>query len=534
MGTETTPFRNEPPVDFSLESSRQAMAEALDVRRRHLGGHHPLIVDGKDVTSLTSTTSVNPAHARQIIGTVSAAGPREVDAALNVARQAFSAWRDTLPSERATIMFKAAAIMRARRFQLSALLVLEAGKPWIEADADTCEAIDFLEYYAREMLRLERPSRLGRDSAERGFYFYEPRGVAVVIAPWNFPLAIATGMTSAALVTGNTVVFKPASPTSVLGAEMVHIFHEAGVPVSALSFLPCVGKDTGAMLVRDPRVDLIAFTGSLEVGLFILREAGLVRPGQRSIKKVVAEMGGKNAIIVDSDADLDSAAAGVVRSAFFYSGQKCSACSRVIVHEAVYKPFLERLLDQTSSLAVGDPADQGTQVGPVISAEARSKILAYIERGKGEARLVLPSNGEEPQSDGFFVRPHVFVDVSRGATIAQEEIFGPVLAVFKTADFDQALELALSVPYALTGGVYSRDPHNLRRAFREFRVGNLYINRHITGALVGLHPFGGSRMSGVGSKAGGPDYLLQFLEPRVVTESLTDIDMDLVGSLYSA
>ena len=520
---ELPPFQNEPHADFSKEWARDAMLSALDTVRAGLGSHHPLLIDGKSIETGHVSISVDPAHPGTVVGTVAAAGSAEVDAALAAARVAFPAWRDTTPRERATILLRAGSLMRDRRFELAALEVIEAGKPWREADGDVTEAIDFIEYYSREMLRLASPRSLSDVPGERDFYFYEPRGVAAVIAPWNFPLAIPVGMTSAALVAGNSVVFKPANPTPVLGAQMVRILHEAGVPKGALNFLPGPGGVVGAALVRDRRTDLIAFTGSLEVGLSILREAANVQPGQRNIKKVVAEMGGKNAIIVDSDADLDAAVEGVVISAFHYAGQKCSACSRAIVLEPVYDLFLERLVAAAASLRVGDPADPGMRVGPVITAEARDRILEYIEKGKNEARLVLgtPATGGPGDGDpaGYFVRPHIFAEVPPEAVIAQEEIFGPVLAVSKAHDFDQALSLAIGVRYGLTGGLFSRDPEHIKRAYAEFRVGNLYINRKITGAMVGRQPFGGSRMSGVGSKAGGPDYLLQFLEPRTVTEN---------------
>lgn len=526
MGTHSTPkipspFANEPFRDLSSREGRQAMDDALRSVRGTLGSYYPAVIAGREVDGASLIRSVNPARPSELIGTVASGGSDDVEVAVRAAREAFPGWRGTPPEQRSAVMFRAAEIMRGRRLELAALIVLEAGKPWAEADADVCEAIDFLEYYGREMLRLMRPLSLSRDAAELDFYFYEPRGVAVVIGPWNFPLAIPVGMVSAALVAGNTVIFKPANPTSVIGATMVGILHEAGIPPPALNFLPCPGAEVGPLLVRNAGVDLVAFTGSLEVGLSILREAAVVHPGQRSVKRVVAEMGGKNAIIVDLDADLDSAVRGVVRSAFSYAGQKCSACSRVIVHEAVYDRFVERLLDATAALVVGDPSRAETQVGPVISPDARDKILGYIQQGMHEGRLMLPLPGDESAPDGYFVRPHVFVDVSPEATIAQEEIFGPVLAVLKAASFEEALEMAQSVRYALTGGVYSRDASHLRQAYTDYRVGNLYFNRHITGALVGLQPFGGSRMSGVGSKAGGPDYLLQYLEPRTVTENVS-------------
>ena len=542
---ETSAFQNEPHADFSRPESRAAMERALATIRGSLGRDYALLIGGDHVQTEASVLSLNPAEPDEIVGTVASATRTEADRALNVAQAAFPAWRDTPARERADVLFRAAALIRDRRFELAALEVVEAAKPWREADADVTEAIDFLEYYGRDMLRLAPARGLSDVPGEDDLYFYEPRGVVAVIAPWNFPLAIPAGMVSAALVTGNTVVLKPASSTPVLGYALVRILHEAGAPGEAVNFLPGLGSEVGDYLVSDPRVDIIAFTGGLEVGLSIMSKAATVAPGQRNIKKVVVEMGGKNAIIVDTDADLDAAVEGVVISAFHYAGQKCSACSRVVVLEAIYDQFVRRLTQAAASLKVGDPADPGTRLGPVISVEARERILCYIEQGKNQAALAYPPAadagpaGGSPAAEtgaalaphdgttaapaavaaGYFIPPHVFVDVAPDAVIAQEEIFGPVLAVLKAHDFGEALELALGVRYGLTGGLYSRNPAHIARAYREYRVGNLYINRPVTGAMVGRQPFGGSRMSGVGSKAGGPDYLLQFMEPRTVTEN---------------
>jgi RHH-type proline utilization regulon transcriptional repressor/proline dehydrogenase/delta 1-pyrroline-5-carboxylate dehydrogenase len=406
--------------------------------------------------------------------------------------------------------------MRDRRVELAAWEVREAGKPWREADADVCEAIDYLIYYGREMLRLAPARQLDDLAGEVNAYVYQPRGVAVVIAPWNFPLAILTGMTSAALVAGNTVIMKPAEQTSVIAAKLMEIFSSIGLPAGALSYLPGLGEEVGEHLVTHPRTNLIAFTGSLAVGLHINALAAQTVEGQRGIKKVIAELGGKNAIIVDDDADLDEAVLGTVAAAFGYAGQKCSACSRVIVLEQVYELFLGRLVEATRSLRIGPAEDPGTFVPPLIDDEARQKVRHSITVAKGEGRVVLQM--QEPR-DGYFVGPVIVADVSPQAVIAQEEIFGPVLAVLKARDFDAALEIALGTPYALTGGLYSRSPAHLERARQDLRVGNLYINRKITGALVGRQPFGGLGLSGIGAKAGGPDYLLQFLEPRTITEN---------------
>ncbi len=515
----TTPaaFSNEPHTDFSRQAHRVSMVRALERVGGSLGAHHPLLLGGAEVDTDAAILSVNPAAPSQVIGTVAAAGIEEAERALAEAGRAFPLWRDTPHKERAAVIFRAADLMRRRRSDLVALEILEAGKTWREADADVAEAIDFLEYYGREMHRLGTPRSLSDVPGEIDLLFYEPRGIAVVIAPWNFPLAILAGMTSAALVAGNATIMKPANATPVVAWELAGIFREAGLPKGVLTYLPGPGSTVGAFLVRHPSVDLIAFTGSRVIGTGIVREAGIVHSGQRNVKRAIVEMGGKNAVIIDSDADLDAAVEGVVTSAFGYSGQKCSACSRAIVVGPIYEEFVRRVVNAASSLKVGDPADPATRVGPVIDETALTRVRRYIEIGTEEATLALAAPA--PAGAGYFVAPHVFVDVTPGSVIAQEEIFGPVLSIMRANDIDEAFRLAADSDYALTGGIYSRNPETVRRAYREFRVGNLYINRGITGAMVGRQPFGGSRMSGVGSKAGGPDYLLQFMEPRVVTEN---------------
>jgi RHH-type transcriptional regulator, proline utilization regulon repressor / proline dehydrogenase / delta 1-pyrroline-5-carboxylate dehydrogenase len=420
--------------------------------------------------------------------------------------------------DRAGLLFRSADVMRRRRFELAAWEVFETGKPWREADADVAEAIDFCDFYGREMVRLAEPSRRSLPG-ESNATFYEPRGVAVVIAPWNFPLAILTGMTAAALVTGNTVVMKPAEQSPVMGAKLMEVLEEAGLPPGVCNYLPGVGEEIGPALVNHPRVSVIAFTGSRAVGLNIQREASLVREGQDHIKRVITELGGKNAVIIDEDADLDEAVHGVVASAFGYAGQKCSACSRAVVLAPVYETFLSRLIEATRSLKVGPPEDPGTTVGPVIDEEARRRILDYVEKGKQESRLAYAADVGALAGEGSFVGPHVFADVSPAAAIAREEIFGPVLAVMKAADLSEALAIANGTHYALTGGLYSRSPAAIERVRREFRVGNLYINRKITGALVDRQPFGGFKLSGTGPKAGGHDYLAAFMVARTVTEN---------------
>ncbi|MEC9373017.1 MAG: bifunctional proline dehydrogenase/L-glutamate gamma-semialdehyde dehydrogenase, partial [Planctomycetota bacterium] len=454
--------------------------------------------------------------------------PEDAARAVATAHDYFPKWRDADPRERAAVLTRAAQIMRTRRDELSGVIIKENGKTWREADADVCEAIDFCEYYARLAVPLFERGRLGRFIGELDEVWHQPRGVAAIIAPWNFPLAICCGMTTAALVTGNTVVVKPAEQTAGIASIMADILWQAGAPREALHFLPAPGETTGAALVRDPRVALIAFTGSKAVGLDIVKAAGVTSEQQLHVKKVVCEMGGKNAIIVDASADLDEAVIGVRQSAFGFQGQKCSACSRVIVHESCYDLFLERLVESTKALVIGDPTKSGTDIGPVIDAESHRKITGYIEAAKKNLRCALAmeipaeaatwgdATGVIPR---HYVGPHIFADVPPDHAIACEEIFGPVLAVMKARDFDEALKLANASPYKLTGGVFSRKPANLARAKREFRVGNLYLNRTITGALVGRQPFGGFGMSGVGSKAGGAEYLNQFVEPCASCEN---------------
>ncbi len=512
------PFVNEPMRDFTQAQARRRFAAALD--RVPLGAHLGPVIDGDPVSGGERLERLDPSDGATVLGTVSLADVAAADRAVMTAKAAFPAWRDTAPKARAAVLFELAARLRAERDDLSALMVREVGKPWREADGDTCEAIDFCEYYAREMLRLGEPRLMQRLPGETDHLSYLGRGVTAVIAPWNFPLAIFTGMTAAALVTGNTVVAKPAEQSMLIAARVVELAHAAGVPKGALQFVPGWGETVGAHLVAHPDVTTIAFTGSQAVGLAIWRQAGVTAPTQGGLKRVICEMGGKNAIVVDNDADLDEAVAGVVKSAFSYAGQKCSACSRVIVVEPHHDAFLERLVEAARSLHVGSPLNPGTQMGPVIDPEAQARLTRAIERGRQTARLVLGDRWDATtEGGGYFVRPHIFADVSPEDPLAQDELFGPVLAVLRARDFDDALRIASGTRYALTGGVYSRSPVNIARARAELRVGNLYVNRSITGALVGRQPFGGFAMSGGGTKAGGPDYLLSFLDPRCVTEN---------------
>jgi RHH-type proline utilization regulon transcriptional repressor/proline dehydrogenase/delta 1-pyrroline-5-carboxylate dehydrogenase len=440
-----------------------------------------------------------------------------VDAAVSAGRRGFPGWRDETAATRAAVLGRAADLMAERRCDLAAIMVFESGKPWREADGDVIEAIDFLRYHAAEAERLGSGLDLTSVPGEMNEYLYEGRGVVAVISPWNFPLAIPCGMASAALAAGNAVVMKPAHQSPIIVAELVSILHEAGVPPDVLAYVPGLGPEAGERLVEHPGVDMVAFTGGNVAGRRIARACAEVRPGQRGLKKLVAELGGKNAVIVDDDADLDLAVEGVLRSAFGYAGQKCSAASRVIVVGSAYGDFRDRLAAAVESLIVGPPEDPATYVPPVISAEARSRIEDYIRIGDAEGKLV--ARGSRPNGEGHYVAPHVFEDVPRGSRLAREEVFGPVLALFRAGKFRDALEIALDSDFALTGGVYSRSPRNVARAIRRFRVGNLYLNRPTTRAMVSRQPFGGFHMSGTGDKAGGPDYLREFMLARVVTEN---------------
>jgi len=511
------PFNNEPMVDFTREDHRQAFPKQIAEIRKQLGRRYPLYINGQEITTSDTIPSVNPAKPAEVIGVVCQAGTKEVGDAIAAAKAVFPAWRDTAPKARAEYLVKAAAIARKRIFELSAWQVLEIGKQWDQAYADLAEAIDFLEYYAREMIKLGEPSRIGHAPGELNHYFYEPKGVAAVISPWNFPLAISVGMVSAAIVAGNPVVFKPSGITSIIGWHLVEIFREAGLPAGVFNYTPGRGSVMGDFLVDSPDISLIAFTGSMEVGLRIIERAAKVHPGQANVKKIVCEMGGKNAIIIDDDADLDEAVPHVLYSAFGFQGQKCSACSRVIVLDAVYDRFVERLISMAQATKVGPSEDPANYMGAVADDKAMKTVKEYAEIGKREGKLLYES--PVPADGGYYVPMTIIGGITPEHRIAQEEIFGPVLAVMRVKDFDQAIQWANSTKFALTGGVFSRSPEHLQQARRDFRVGNLYLNRNNTGALVGRQPFGGGAMSGVGTKAGGPDYLLHFMDPRVVTEN---------------
>jgi 1-pyrroline-5-carboxylate dehydrogenase len=509
------PFRNEPVRAFTDEASRAAMTATLSRVHGTLGLTYPLVIGGKRIHGPGTIPSLNPAWPAEIVGDVVAATPEDVHEALDVATEAFAAWSRTPVAERADLLFRAAAALRQRKDWFNALMIFEVGKTWVEADADTAEAIDFLEFYGREALRLApAPPLVPSPYNEDTYLRYVPLGVGAIIPPWNFALAIMAGMTAAAIVTGNTVVLKPSPDAAVTAAHFVDLLHELGLPPGVVNYVPGDAQTVGETLVADPRTRFVSFTGSKTVGLHINEVAARTATGQKWIKRVIAEMGGKDAIVVAGDADLEAAVAGVVASAFGFAGQKCSACSRAIVDASVYDRFLEELVRQTAALRVGDPADPAVDVGPVINARAFERIFDYIETGRGEGRLV--TGGGVAPGDGYFVVPTVIADVAPGARIAQEEIFGPVLAVIRAAGFDDALAIANGTEFGLTGAVYTRDPARIAQAEDEFFVGNLYINRKCTGALVGVHPFGGFNMSGTDSKAGGYDYLLQFLQAKSI------------------
>ncbi len=509
-------FTNEPPNDFAVKAQREAMLKALKDWKASLGKTYPLVINGAEVKTSRVIARENPSNVSEVIGSVCAASNAEAEQAVKAAKAAQPAWAKLPAEDRAKLLEKLADKMVKDKYRLCALQVLEVGKGWREAGGDVDEAIDFCRYYAQEMRKLARPQRMGRVPGEVSMYNYQARGVSLVIAPWNFPLAILTGMTVASLVTGNTVIMKPAEQSSVTAYELMRMMMDVGFPKGVAHYLPGYGEEVGEYLVNHKDVSVIAFTGSKPVGLHIMKQAQIVQPGQTHIKRVLAELGGKNAIIIDSDADLDEAVTGVIHSAFGFQGQKCSACSRVIVMEAIYDRFLERIIESAKSLHVGASEDPRSFMGPVVDEEAFKRIMSTIESSKSQARLAF--QGVAP-GGGYYVPPTVFADVDPASDLAQKEIFGPVLAVIRAKDLDHALEIANSTEYALTGGLFSRSPATIERVKRDFEVGNLYINRGNTGALVERHPFGGFKMSGVGSKAGGPDYLLQFMEPRVITEN---------------
>jgi 1-pyrroline-5-carboxylate dehydrogenase len=509
-------FTNETLTDFGKVEHREAMQSALRTVQQEFNREWPLVIGGERVTSGKWIESMNPCQKTQVVGRVARASQSEAQRALDAAWSAFPEWSRWRPDERARLLLKTAALMRARKNVFSATMVYEAGKTWPEADGDTAEAIDFLEWYAREAMRLAGPHPLPRLAGEDNDLMYMPLGVGVVVPPWNFPLAITTGMTAAALVTGNAAILKPASLTPVVAARMVEAFEDAGLPPGVLNFLPGSGGEIGDFLVAHPRTRFVSFTGSREVGTHIYALASEVQQGQRWLKRVIAEMGGKDAIIVDESADLEAAAAGITVSAYGYQGQKCSAASRAIVLEPVYQDVLGRVARNAEALRVGPAEDPSSQVAAVIDQSQYEKVLSYVPVGHQEGRLVL---GGEPNGDeGWYIQPTIFADLPENGRLAQEEVFGPLLSFVRARDYSHALAIANGTEYGLTGGVYSRNRRHLEQARAEFNVGNLYFNRKITGAMVGAQPFGGFDMSGTDSKAGGPDYLQLFMQAKVVVE----------------
>ena len=510
-------FKNEPLVDFSKPASRKKQESAIAALRGSLGREYPMVIGGERILASQKFSSFNPSRSAEVVGVFQKGDADTAARAMNAALTAFEGWKNVPSAQRAACLFKAARIMRKNRWELNAVMILEVGKPWGEADADTAEAIDFLEYYGREMLRYGADHPVVKIPGEKGKLVYVPLGVGVVIPPWNFPLAILAGMTSAAVVSGNTVILKPSSDSPLIGWKFFEIMEQAGVPPGVINYVTGPGGAVGDTLVMHPKTRFVSFTGSKEVGIHINETAAKVQPGQIWLKRVVAEMGGKDSIIVDAGVDLEDAAKGVIASAFGFSGQKCSACSRVIVHAGVYDRFVEILAKKASSLVVGNPADPSTGVGPVVNRGSHTSILDYIQKGVREGgRLV--AGGAAGNPEGYFGQPTIIADVAPGATISQEEIFGPVLAVIRAKDFEDALAIANNTEFGLTGAVYTKNSRNLKRAERDFLVGNLYLNRKCTGALVGVHPFGGFNMSGTDSKAGGKDYLLLFLQAKSIAE----------------
>ena len=509
-------YQSTPMLDFTISGHERAMQSALEAVKGQLGQTHPLVIGGRRVESADTFQSANPADPSQCIGNFPKATPEHVNQAVAEAERAFESWRWVPAEERANVLLRVAGIMRQRRNELSAAMIYEVGKSWPEADGDTAEAIDFCEFYAREMIRWGGPQPITPYPGEVNEYQYIPLGVGAVIPPWNFPLAITTGMTVAAVVTGNTVVLKPSSDAPFIAWKMFEILEEAGVPPGVVNFLPGPGGAMGDALVDHPRVRFVAFTGSKEVGIRIHERAARVQPGQIWLKRMILEMGGKDFIIVDEEADLDAAAFGVASAAFGFQGQKCSACSRAIVHRSVYDEFLGRLEERVNGIRVGVTSKRESMMGPVVSARAEKTILEYMDVGAKEGKLM--TGGEKHSGPGHFLKPTVFTDVKPSARIAQEEIFGPVLAVIPASSFEEEIAIANGTIYGLTGSYYSRDRARIVEAKRRLHVGNLYINRKCTGALVGIHPFGGFNMSGTDSKAGGRDYLGLFLQGKAITE----------------
>lgn len=514
------PYQTEPLTDFTKAENVLKYEKALKQVEGYLGQTYPLIINGEFVTTGDIYTSYNPADHSEVIGYVHQANLAVAEQAMTAALETFETWKKVPPHVRADVLFKAAAIMRRRRFEFNALMTKEAGKPWIEADADTAEAIDFLEYYGRQMLLLTEADKQvqSRKNVERNHFTYIPLGVAAVITPWNFPTAILAGMTTAALVSGNTVLLKPAITTQVIAYKFMEVLMEAGLPKGVVNFIPGDGPEIGEWMVAHPKTRFVSFTGSKAVGQIIYENAAKVREGQIWLKRVIAEMGGKDAILVDSDADLELAAESIVKSAFGFSGQKCSACSRAIIHEDVYDVVVGKLKEKTEALTIGNPSDFANFMGPLTDEKAFKKVTDYIKIGKQEGKLLV--GGDADKATGWFVDPTIFIDLDPDSRLMQEEVFGPVLAVTKVKSFEEGLKVANNTEYGLTGAVISNNRMHLERAREDFHVGNLYLNRKCTGAIVGYQPFGGFNMSGTDSKAGGPDYLLLHMQAKSISEWL--------------
>ncbi len=514
-----TPYKNETFVDFTKEENARKMRNALDKVRGQLGREYDLIIGGKRIKTSDKIRSVNPAKPSEVVGIHQKAGKEHVEPAVNAALKAFTTWSRTPVEERASLLFRVADTMRERKLEYMAWLVFEVSKNWLEADADVSETIDFCEFYGREALRLAQAETPIQLSGERDTLTYIPLGVGAVIPPWNFPAAIMAGMTAASIVCGNTVIVKPSSDSPTIAAKFIELLEECGMPEGVVNFCPGGGASFGDAVVAHPKVRYVAFTGSREVGLHINQSAAKQQPGQVWIKRTILEMGGKDAIIVDADADIDSAVEGVAQAAFGFQGQKCSACSRAIIDERIYDKFLEKLKTRVERITVGDPVTNPAMAA-VINEGSMNDILRYIEIGKKEGRLITGGGRATSAGEGYFIQPTVIADIQPKSTLEQEEIFGPVLAVIKSHNFDHALEIANDTEFGLTGAVYSSSREKLDRAVREFHVGNLYLNRKCTGAMVGAHPFGGFNMSGTDSKAGGPDYLLLFTQAKSVGEKI--------------
>ncbi|KGA97432.1 1-pyrroline-5-carboxylate dehydrogenase [Alkalihalobacillus alcalophilus ATCC 27647 = CGMCC 1.3604] len=515
----TWDYKHEPFTDFSDSTNQAAFKEALALVKKELGKEYPIVIGGKKIFTEDKIVSENPSNHKEIVGYVSKASRDHAEQAHEAAQEAFKTWKTWSAESRSAILFRAAGLIRKRKHEFSAYLVYEAGKPWKEADADTAEGIDFLEYYGRQMLSLKDGVKIhSREQVEHNQYNYIPLGVGVTISPWNFAFAIMAGTTIAPVVAGNTVLLKPASTTPVIAYKFMEILEEAGLPAGVVNFIPGSGSEIGDYLVDHPKTAFVNFTGSKDVGVRIYERAAKVHPGQKWFKRVAIEMGGKDTIIVDNDSNIETAVQSIVQSAFGFSGQKCSACSRAVIHEDVYDEVLEKVVAETEKLTVGDPTDYTNYMGPVNDQAAFDKVKQYIEIGSSEGKLMVGGTGDN--STGYFVNPTVFADVAPDARLMQEEIFGPVVAFSKAKDFDHLLEIANNTEYGLTGAIISNNREHLERARHEFHVGNLYFNRSCTGAIVGYQPFGGFNMSGTDSKAGGPDHLLLFLQPKTVSDAL--------------